>query len=101
MADDALRLQFTGVAHPEDLRKVVDNPRLFRATEAADHSVRPMVGKVISLIEERTFMRECIRIGLEQSSGARVLAFSSVGEYQQDERSVAFKHYCASLLRDG
>jgi DNA-binding NarL/FixJ family response regulator len=85
MADDAFRLQSDQAAHAAVLRKDIESSQLLRPTDAAEHDGQPMAGKIISLIEERSFMRECIRIGLELASSARIKAFSSVRDYQEDK----------------
>ena len=85
MADDAFRLQLDQAAHAAVLRKDIESSQLYRPTDAAEHDGQPMAGKIISLIEERSFMRECIRIGLELASSARIKAFSSVRDYQEDK----------------
>jgi DNA-binding NarL/FixJ family response regulator len=44
-----------------------------------------MAGKLVSVIEERSFLRECIRRGVQLGFPIRVLAYSDIQEFQLDK----------------
>lgn len=72
-------------AYAEDRRNDGESSHLLRRTGAGEHDVPNIAGKVISVIEGRSFMRECLRIGLELALRANIRAYSSVEDYQQDK----------------
>ncbi len=72
-------------AYVEDRRKHGEHSPLFPQRGAGEHDVPKFAEKIFSVIEGRSFMRECLRIGLELALRANILAFSSVGDYQQNK----------------
>jgi DNA-binding NarL/FixJ family response regulator len=82
---DPLRFRQAEALYAEDRRNDDESSHLLRPTGDAEHDVPKIGVKVFIVIEGRAFMRECLRIGLALALRANIRAYSSVGDYQQDE----------------
>jgi DNA-binding NarL/FixJ family response regulator len=74
-----------------------------RPDQAAERDVQSKADIVIIVIEERSFMRECIRAGLQITSHYSVVAFSSISEYilaKEETRSSVILLTCIGLSED-
>ena len=70
---------------PIDPRRGVERPQARSLTDLTAYDAKPLAGKTICLIDEQSFTRECIKIGLQISSNAYIRAYSAVSEFKQDK----------------
>jgi DNA-binding NarL/FixJ family response regulator len=88
----------------EQQRDISPSKALMPGTIIARNVEEIMIDKFIGIIEERSFIRECIRRSLQQAYSFRVLTYSNVEEFRRDdrnERPSLIMLSCSEVDRDG
>ena len=109
MPDTHSLFQSVDKLEPGDPRRSVERSQARPLAEFAAYDAKPLAGKTICLIDEQSFTRECIKIGLQISSNAYIRAYSTVTEFKQDKAENASsvvliaslgvsEDYCAQAL---